>query len=151
MIENAEADCFFCFTNLMGLEGVRENFVAALDDSQWGIGSNMKRLYQLIRSKDLPVYTVLENQNLKPEFFAFRWLTLLLSQEFQLPDVIALWDVLFADTKTFDFLMHICCSMIILQRESILRGDFSHNIKILQNYPPIDVQTIISQANSLRI
>lgn len=148
--KNAEADCFYCFTNLMGLEGVRENFVAALDDSQWGISSNMKRLYQLIRIQDLPLYNLLERQSLKPEFFAFRWLTLLLSQEFQLPDVIALWDALFADTKTFDFLMHICCSMILLQRESLIGGDFSHNIKILQNYPPIDIQTIVSHANNLR-
>lgn len=57
----------------MGLEGVRENFVAVLDDTQWGIGSNMKRLYELIRSKDVAVYYVLEKQNLKPEYFAFRW------------------------------------------------------------------------------
>lgn len=148
--KNAEADCFYCFTSLIGLEGVRENFVQALDDSQWGISSNMKRLYNLIKSKDLPVYSVLEKQNLKPEFFAFRWLTLLLSQEFQLPDVIALWDALFAETKTFDYLMHVCCSMIMLQRENILKGDFSHNIKILQNYPPIDIQTIISHANQTR-
>lgn len=148
--KNAEADCFYCFTSLMGLEGVRENFVQALDDSQWGISSNMKRLYNLIKLRDLPVYNILEKQNLKPEFFAFRWLTLLLSQEFQLPDVIALWDALFADTKTFDYLMHVCCSMIILQRESILKGDFSHNIKILQNYPPIDISSIISHANQIR-
>lgn len=148
--KNAEADCFYCFSNLMGLEGVRENFVASLDDSPWGIGSNMKRLYQYLKVKDLPVYTILEKQSLKPEFFAFRWLTLLLSQEFPLPDVIAVWDALFADTKTFDFLMHICCSMIMLQRNSILAGDFSHNIKILQNYPPIDIQIIINHAINLR-
>ena len=84
-VGNAEADCFFCFTNLMGIEGVRENFVAVLDDTQWGIGSNMKRLYDLVKSKDVTVYFIMEKQNLKPEYFAFRWLTLLLSQEFQLP------------------------------------------------------------------
>ena len=69
----------------MGLEGVRENFVAALDDSQCGISSNMQRLFQLVRARDPAVYSVLDKQSLKPEFFAFRWLTLLLSQEFQLP------------------------------------------------------------------
>jgi TBC1 domain family member 13 len=69
----------------MGLTGVRDNFVQVLDDTQWGIGSNMKRLYELIRSKDPLVHKQLIQQNLKPEFFAFRWLTLLLSQEFQLP------------------------------------------------------------------
>lgn len=45
----------------------------------------MKRLYDLLRLKDLSVYNVLMKQSMKPEFFAFRWITLLLSQEFQLP------------------------------------------------------------------
>src|SRR4051812_23294055 len=86
----AEADCFFCFTNLMGLHCVRDNFVKVLDDTQWGIGCNMKRLFDLVRAKDAAIGALLERQKLQPEYFAFRWLTLLLSQEFKLPDVIAL-------------------------------------------------------------
>lgn len=149
--QHAEADCFFCFSSLMGLEGVRENFVAVLDDTQWGIGSNMKRLYNLVKTKDVAVYYMLEKQNLKPEFFAFRWLTLLLSQEFPLPEVISLWDALFADNKSFDLLLHVCCAMILLQRDNLIRSDFSTNIKILQNYPPsVDIQLILSKARKLR-
>jgi TBC1 domain family member 13 len=147
---NAEADCFFCFTNLMGLEGVRENFVKELDNSEWGISSNMKRLYDLVKLKDPPVYSVLESQNLKPEFFAFRWISLILSQEFQLPDVISIWDCLFAEKKLLDLLMHVCCSMILMQREFLLKSDFSNNIKILQSYPPVDVQLILTYAKKLR-
>ena len=85
--QHAEVDCFFCFTNLMGIDGVRDNFVQSLDDTEWGISSNMQRLYGMVKSKDLTVYQVLERQQLKPEFFAFRWLTLLLSQEFELPGI----------------------------------------------------------------
>lgn len=48
----------------------------------------MKRLYDMVRANDLAVYNVLDRQNLKPEFFAFRWITLLLSQEFKLPGKI---------------------------------------------------------------
>ena len=135
----------------MGLEGVRENFVKELDDSQYGIGSNMKRLYELVKQKDPVVYNVLERQNLKPEFFAFRWLSLLLSQEFQLPDVISLWDCLFSDKNLFDLLMHICCSMILIQHDNLLNGDFSNNMKALQSYPPIDIQNILSYAKKLRL
>jgi hypothetical protein len=36
-IEYAEADCFYCFTNLMGVHCVRDNFVQVLDNSDWGI------------------------------------------------------------------------------------------------------------------
>lgn len=54
-----------------------------------------------------------QEQNIKPQFFAFRWLTLLLSQEFLLPDVIRIWDSLFADNSRFDFLLLVCCAMLM--------------------------------------
>lgn len=54
-----------------------------------------------------------QEQNIKPQFFAFRWLTLLLSQEFLLPDVIRIWDSLFADDNRFDFLLLVCCAMLM--------------------------------------
>lgn len=54
-----------------------------------------------------------QEQNIKPQFFAFRWLTLLLSQEFVLPDVIRIWDSLFADSNRFDFLLLVCCAMLM--------------------------------------
>ena len=97
----------------MGIQGIRDNFLPFLDNSEFGISSNMKRLYDLIKATDPSVYQILDKQNLKPEFFAFRWLTLLLSQEFKLPDVIALWDVLFTQDELLDFLMFICCGMIV--------------------------------------
>lgn len=34
--ENAEADAFWCFTNLMS--EIRDNFIKSLDDSECGIG-----------------------------------------------------------------------------------------------------------------
>jgi hypothetical protein len=72
----------------MGLDGIRDNFCSTLDNTHWGINENMKRLYELVRNKDVAVHDLLIKQNLKPEFFAFRWITLLLSQEFQLPGLL---------------------------------------------------------------
>jgi hypothetical protein len=43
----------------------------------------------------------------------FRWITLLLSQEFPLPDVLRIWDTLFSDESRFDFLIYVCCAMIV--------------------------------------
>lgn len=40
---------------------------------------------QLIKDKDVTLYYQFELQNIQPHFFAFRWLTLLFSQEFILP------------------------------------------------------------------
>ncbi|XP_032979221.1 TBC1 domain family member 13 isoform X2 [Rhinolophus ferrumequinum] len=127
--EHAEADTFFCFTNLMA--EIRDNFIKSLDDSQCGITYKMEKVYSTLKDKDVELYLKLE-QNIKPQFFAFRWLTLLLSQEFLLPDVIRIWDSLFADDNRFDFLLLVCCAMLILIREQLLEGDFTVNMRLLQ-------------------
>lgn len=80
---HAEADCFFCFTHLMS--EIRDVFIKTLDDSAMGIGALMNRLLALLKEYRNSIYQALENMQLKPQFYAFRWLTLLLSQEFQLP------------------------------------------------------------------
>ncbi|KAA8584678.1 hypothetical protein FQN60_008463 [Etheostoma spectabile] len=101
-----KADTFFCFTNLMSEN--RDNFIKSLDDSQCGITYKMES----------------EEQNIKPQYFTFRWLTLLLSQEFLLPDVIRIWDTLFSDQDRFHFL--------------------------ILDYPISDVHTILIKAKDLQ-
>nr|XP_009933369.1 PREDICTED: TBC1 domain family member 13 [Opisthocomus hoazin] len=91
-----------------------------------------------------------QEQNIKPQFFAFRWLTLLLSQEFLLPDVIRIWDSLFADDKRFDFLLLVCCAMLTLIRDQLLEGDFTLNMRLLQDYPISDVHLILKKAKELQ-
>ncbi|EHA99949.1 TBC1 domain family member 13 [Heterocephalus glaber] len=142
--EHAEADTFFCFTNLMA--EIRDNFIKSLDDSQCGITYKMEKVYSTLKEKDVELYLKLQEQNIKPQFFAFRWLTLLLSQEFLLPDVIRIWDSLFADDSRFDFLLLVCCAMLVLIREQLLEGDFTVNMRLLQDYPITDVCQILQKA-----
>lgn len=70
-------------------------------------------------------------KQIQPTYFAFRWLTCLLTQEFALPEVIRLWDSVLADLAVdicgdrdtqcdtspregkFEFLIDICCAMIM--------------------------------------
>ncbi|XP_075434737.1 TBC1 domain family member 13 isoform X2 [Ascaphus truei] len=146
--EYAEADTFFCFTNLMA--EIRDNFIKSLDDSQCGITSKMERVYSTLKEKDVELYLKLQEQNIKPPFFAFRWLTLLLSQEFLLPDVIRIWDSLFADDQRFEFLLVVSCAMLILIRDQLLEGDFILNMRLLQDYPISDVHYILKKAKELQ-
>jgi hypothetical protein len=146
--EYAEPDAFFCFTNLMA--EIRDNFIKTLDDSACGIGAMMVKMMSMLKQTDVELWISLEKKQLKPQFFAFRWLTLLLSQEFFLPDVIRLWDSLFADEHRFDFLIHICCAMLIVIRDQILKSDFASSLKLLQHYPPVDMHLILEKAVELR-
>ena len=91
------------------------------DHSEFGILVRMQRFLTLLKQTDPHVHAQFERQKLKPEFYAFRWLTLLLSQEFRLPDVIRLWDSLFADQeRNFEFLLYICCAMIVYVDDDLM-------------------------------
>ena len=73
----------------------------------------------------------------------------MLSQEFSLPDVLTLWDALLTDQSRTSLLINICCSMVSLTRDSILNNDFASNMKLLQNYPEIDMRIILAKAEEL--
>lgn len=145
--KHAEADTFFCFTNLMA--EIRDFFIKTLDEAEFGINSMMSKLTNQVRANDPEIWSRLYQQELCPQYYSFRWLTLLLSQEFPLPDVMRIWDSLFADENRFSFLIHICCAMILLLRDQLLTGDFAANVKLLQNFPSMDIQIVLSKAAAL--
>ena len=79
------------------------------------------------------------------------WVSLMLSQEFRLPDV-RLWDRIFSQgaDQRIVFLLHIFCAMVLRLKDELLVGDFSDNLQRLQAYPrDLDVEELIYQAKRL--
>lgn len=52
------------------------------------LGSMMASFTSKLKEKDEFLYNRIKELDLKPQYYAFRWLTLLLSQEFPLPGTI---------------------------------------------------------------
>ncbi|CAL5017454.1 unnamed protein product [Urochloa decumbens] len=147
---SAEADAFFCFVEL--LSGFRDNFCKQLDNSVVGIRSTITRLSQLLKKHDEELWRHLEVvTKVNPQFYAFRWITLLLTQEFKFRDCLHLWDALLGDPEGPQAtLLRICCAMLILVRRRLLAGDFTANLKLLQSYPPTNIDHLLHIANKLR-
>jgi hypothetical protein len=68
--EYAEADCFFCFTNLMS--DIRDFFIKTLDEAECGINRMMHKLMDKIKLVDPDVEEQLIVQEIKPQFYSFR-------------------------------------------------------------------------------
>jgi len=47
----------------------------------------MQKFENRLKMSDVTVWCKLQEQDIKPQYYAFRWLTLLLSQEFELPGI----------------------------------------------------------------
>jgi hypothetical protein len=39
----------------------------------------------------------------------------------------------------------------VLQREALITGDFANNLRLLQNYPPSDVQKLLDRWGSTEV
>jgi len=147
-LEHAEADTFHCFS-LLVME-MQDMFIRQKDASDSGIIARIKQFTDLVEMHDPELHSLLDQQGIDSAFYGLRWLTTILSREFNLPDTIRLWDTLFSDTNRDEFLSYICCTMILEQREKLLKGDFAENLGLLQAYPESDINVLISTATSLR-
>ncbi|KAK8571673.1 hypothetical protein V6N13_047332 [Hibiscus sabdariffa] len=150
MAAAAEADTFFCFVEL--LSGFRDHFCQQLDNSNVGIRSTISRLSQLLKEHDEELWRHLEvTTKVNPQFYAFRWITLLLTQEFNFADSLHIWDTLLSDPEgPLETLLRVCCAMLILIRRRLLAGDFTSNLKLLQHYPSANISHLLYVANKLR-
>ncbi|XP_058203890.1 uncharacterized protein LOC131318098 isoform X1 [Rhododendron vialii] len=146
----AEADTFFCFVEL--LSGFRDHFCQQLDNSVVGIRATITRLSRLLKEHDEELWRHLEvTTKVNPQFYAFRWITLLLTQEFNFADSLLIWDTLLSDLEgPQETLLRICCAMLILIRRRLLAGDFTSNLKLLQHYPSTNISHLLYVANKLR-
>ncbi|KAG9299831.1 hypothetical protein G9A89_003375 [Geosiphon pyriformis] len=154
---HAEADSFFVFTSLMA--DIRDHFVRSLDhDDITGIGATMTKMNRRLKAFSYELWEDLEHKSLHAPYYSFRWLTVMCAQEFALPDVIRVWDSVFADhdpdkgssSGRFEFLIDFCCAMIICVKDELLQGAFEDNIKLLQHYPIQDPGVVLQKAYQLR-
>jgi hypothetical protein len=150
MQKDPEVSAFFGFVNLMS--EFRDNFCLQLDKSHMGIGGVLGKISHLVKSFDPILSKHLEvTLQISPHLYAFRWVTTLFTQEFDLPDVISIWDRMISDQASRSgFVIQFCASMVLLQREVLLQSDFAHAVKLLQHYPDADVATIIRYTEKLQ-
>ncbi|KAG0593489.1 hypothetical protein KC19_1G334100 [Ceratodon purpureus] len=146
---HAEEDSFFCFVEL--LSDFRDHFCQQLDNSAVGIRSTISQMTQLLRRHDEELWRHLEiTSKVNPQFYAFRWITLLLTQEFKFADSLRLWDSLLSNPDgPLEILLRVCCAMLLCLRSRLLAGDFTTNLKLLQHYPAVDFNHLLKVADSV--
>ncbi|KAK6236205.1 hypothetical protein QUC31_019960 [Theobroma cacao] len=90
------------------------------------------------------------NEQVKPQYYAFRWITLLLTQEFNLQSILRIWDSLLSNPfGVQDMLLRVCCAMLLCVKSRLLSGDFAANLKLLQHYPDINTEHLLQVARDL--
>jgi hypothetical protein len=138
---HAEADSFYCFTTLMS--EIRDNFLTSMDRTIAGLKGQLSFLTDLIVKHCPDVFNSLDRMAIQPHFYAMRWITLLLTQEFPMPEVLRLWDTLLSDSKRFKYLFYVCLAKITSVRDEVVKEDFSDALTALQHGSSCNLEELL--------
>ena len=147
-IKNLEADSYISFENFM--ETIKDIFIKKLDNTEKGITTRLQKFSTLIRMLDYRISDQLIKNKIEMEFFAFRWLTLFFTQDFEIPDVLRLWDSILSEDDVFDFMNMIMLALLRNKTDGILNNEFAGIMSVLQNFDNINVDTLIRDAVNVR-
>ncbi|RNF25139.1 GTPase activating protein of Rab-like GTPase [Trypanosoma conorhini] len=147
--EQLESEVFFCFKTMLACLG--DNFFRSWNHTQDAGGEDtihdFERLLQFFEPE---LWEHLKMNQIESEFYAFRWVTLLFTQEFYVPEVLRVWDFLFSYRGELrGVVLFVAVAMLHCLRDSLLSlSDLSELLPLLQSYPSCDVEEFLNVAKS---
>ena len=141
-----EADTYFCFCNLM--KDIKNIYIAKMDDTEIGIEFMLIYLQELLQMYDKEIYTKLNDENIDYHYFAFQWISLMFTQQYDIYDVSRLWDNILANSDKFKFIYEICLAVLKIKKSDILFNNFSGIMNTLQDFSNTDIQKVLKVLES---
>lgn len=120
-IMDNEVDSFWCFVGFM--DKIESNFLM----NQLNIKKQLSDLKEILEFFDSKFSLYLEKNDSSNMYFCFRWILILFKREFQFPDIMTLWEVLWTDLPCKNFHLLICISILLMKKDTIMGNNFGFN------------------------
>lgn len=145
-VKYAEEDTFFMFRNLMGEIG--ENFGVQQGEST--VRKRIDRVLEIVSHKDPELHRMIMKKGLHESGLGIRWILLLFSGDFNMRQVLWLWDRLLSDAYRFEMVEYCSASVLILLRNILMTQEFDKCMEVLQDLSIIEVEVMFDIADVLR-
>ena len=142
--ENIEADSFWSFYYLMSK--VSQSFVSANDK---GLEIKSFIFQKCLEYVDSSIYKSLQRLNIRNEYYCFKWFILLFSQEFEINDLLKIWDLIFSHDDKYYYVVYIGIAILSMKKDIIVNGEMVDVMQSLQNFQDIDVVEMIKKAKEI--
>ncbi|KAF9792136.1 GTPase-activating protein gyp7 [Thelephora terrestris] len=137
---------FWCLVEVM--DRMKQNFLR----DQSGMKKQLSTLQQLIAVMDPELYRHFEKAEALNLFFCFRWVLIAFKREFSFNEVLRLWEVLWTDYYSNQFLLFVAFAVLESHRDMILRYliEFDEILKYCNELSmTIELDTTLAQAEVL--
>jgi hypothetical protein len=150
-IDLVEALSFQCIMALLNGSTLNEFYTTA--DSS--IIMAQLENFRVIYSKHLPaVGKIIDDLEIHPLLFSFRWFNLLFAQEYELPSLLSIWDGILShfdadNTKLMmRFVFYIALGHLNEVKGRLIPNNYSGTLGLLQNISGIDIKNVLIFANA---
>ncbi|KAJ3573956.1 hypothetical protein NP233_g2081 [Leucocoprinus birnbaumii] len=146
VMDTDEEMTFWCFVSFM--ERMKKNFLR----DQSGMKKQLSTLQQLIEVMDPELFRHLDKTDGLNLFFCFRWVLIAFKREFPFDEVLRLWEVLWTDYYSTQFVLFVALAVLESHRDMILRYlvEFDEILKYCNELSmTIELDTTLAQAEVL--
>ena len=143
-----EADVFTSFENLM--EEIKDIFMRSKDKTEQGIEKKMYILEELIKYYDYEIYAKLKKENIEMHFFAFKWMTLFFSQDYEIWDILRLWDTIMAQENKFEIVYMLILAILKIKKEDIFNNENPGVLMVFQDITDISIDTLLNESKVVK-
>ncbi|GMK56206.1 hypothetical protein CspeluHIS016_0300460 [Cutaneotrichosporon spelunceum] len=146
VFEGSAPEAFYALVGVM--KQMESNFLR----DQSGMRRQLSTLQQLIALMDPELHAHLDRTGSLNLFFCFRWILIAFKREFQFETVIRLWEVLWTNYYSNNFVLFVALAVLQSHREVIIRylSEFDEVLKYANDLTgTIDLDTTLAQAEVL--
>ena len=144
--DEVEALVFFCFHNLI-VETRMNEFYNTHDQSSI-IMRNMTEFEELLAKHKPRISSIVKSLGIHPLCYALKWINLLFSQEYDIPNLVMVWDAIFSHfDRLTDYTLYVALGHISVFESRIDGETFAETMEILQHYSVQNVKEVLSYAN----
>ena len=142
---NVEAITFFCFQQLFGATELSEVY-SSKENSY--IITLLDDFLKLLAKHNPKISKNLKRLSIDPINFALRWFTLLFAQDYQMQDLILIWDSLFAHFPYIvQYILYIGIGHIKMIESKLTSHDESEVITNIQKRYTVNIQKLLKLAD----
>jgi len=144
--DDIEADTFWSFHYLMSK--VSQSFVSANDK---GLEIKSFILTKCLEYVDEDIYKNLLRLNIRNEYYCYKWFILLFSQEFEINDLLKLWDLVLSHEDKYYYIVYLGIAILMMKKEVIVNGEMVDVMQTLQNFQDINVDEVVKKAKEINV
>jgi len=143
-----EVEClsFFCLHQLITKTLITDLFTT--QDKSSILLYRLKPFVQLLQKHTPRAHKIIQQLNIHPVCYCFRWFSLLFCQEFEIPKLLTIWDSLLLHfNELVEYAYYIGVVLVKLCEDSLSVDNYGETISNLQFVKEEDVKKIVKMAN----